>query len=153
MKDVRMPIMDGLEATRRIRKYEETCHRASINDIAPTQQGATAATSAPTDGGHRRRRRIPIIAVRCTHSWTFSILSITLTLCLSLPFHFTSISFLIARFFLIFVQISLQMTADALADNIQECAKHGMDNFIAKPVNLAELEKLLLHYVPIDNEI
>ncbi|KAG0562755.1 hypothetical protein KC19_9G168700 [Ceratodon purpureus] len=42
----------------------------------------------------------------------------------------------------------IAMTADALTDNIEECAKHGMDNFIAKPVNLEKLEELLIQYVP-----
>ena len=45
-------------------------------------------------------------------------------------------------------RITLQMTADALTDNIEECAKHGMDDFIAKPVNLERLEELLRHCVP-----
>lgn len=42
----------------------------------------------------------------------------------------------------------IAMTADALTDNIDECAKHGMDNFIAKPVNLEKLEELLIKHVP-----
>lgn len=55
---------------------------------------------------------------------------------------------------LIFFRIAWQMTADALTDNIQECAKNGMDNFIAKPVNIEKLEELLDEYVPsMDQEI
>lgn len=99
-----MPVMDGLEATRHIRMYEESCSSALINDTVRTHQGATAASGMSLQS----IRRIPIIA----------------------------------------------MTADALTDNIQECAKNGMDNFIAKPVNIEKLEELLDEYVPsMDQEI
>lgn len=70
-----MPIMDGIEATRHIRKYEETCHWAPINDIASTQHGATVPTNASSDGGHRRRKiPVPIIAVRWL--WHVCVLSL-----------------------------------------------------------------------------
>lgn len=104
LMDVHMPVMDGLEATRHIRMYEESCSSALINDTVRTHQGATAASGMSLQS----IRRIPIIA----------------------------------------------MTADALTDNIQECAKNGMDNFIAKPVNIEKLEELLDEYVPsMDQEI
>lgn len=70
-----MPIMDGIEATRHIRKYEEMCHWAPINDIASSQHGATAATNASSERGHRRRKiPVPIIAVRWL--WHVCVLSL-----------------------------------------------------------------------------
>lgn len=54
-----MPVMDGLEATRHIRMYEESCSSALINDTVRTHQGATAASGMSLQS----IRRIPIIAV------------------------------------------------------------------------------------------
>jgi hypothetical protein len=89
----------------------------------------------------RRKRRIPIIAVRWL--WLISILCINLSRLGS-----AHSSFQTTTSWLIVFRITLQMTADALTDNIDECAKHGMDNFIAKPVNLEKLEELLIKHVP-----
>jgi CheY-like chemotaxis protein/two-component sensor histidine kinase len=74
LMDVRMPLLDGLEATRQIRAWERL-------------------------HGHPR---CPIIAV----------------------------------------------TANAFAEDQRECEAAGMDDFISKPVLMADLERALLHWLP-----
>lgn len=42
----------------------------------------------------------------------------------------------------------VQMTANALADNMMECYMHGMDSFVAKPVTFKKLEEVLKQFIP-----
>jgi hypothetical protein len=41
-----------------------------------------------------------------------------------------------------------QLTANALPDNVEECFRHGMDSFIAKPVTFLKLEQALKKFIP-----
>lgn len=41
-----------------------------------------------------------------------------------------------------------QLTANALPDNVEECFRHGMDSFIAKPVTFLKLEQALQKFIP-----
>jgi CheY-like chemotaxis protein len=52
---------------------------------------------------------------------------------------------LMSWFYLVLV---LQMTANALTDNMVECFTHGMDSFIAKPVTFTKLEQVLKQFIP-----
>ncbi|WP_291322613.1 PAS domain S-box protein [Desulfonatronospira sp.] len=91
LMDIHMPVMDGVEATRRIRAAEDRCRMSVIKD-------QRSKTGRRTSGvGDQTRDRIPIIA----------------------------------------------LTAYAMQGDRERFLEAGMDDYLAKPVQLEDMEKAL----------
>ncbi|TAJ25951.1 MAG: response regulator [Nitrospirae bacterium] len=95
LMDCHMPVMDGWEATREIRKREASPAREASDEIRGTRY-------ASRDTNDVAPRRVPIIA----------------------------------------------MTANAMPRDRDKCLAAGMDDYLAKPVKTAELERTLQRWIP-----
>ncbi|KAJ7566520.1 hypothetical protein O6H91_02G106900 [Diphasiastrum complanatum] len=104
LMDICMPVMDGLEATRLIRKYEdETLHSLSQQDNGSAEPLHNVPSSETAELSKKQsRQRTPIVAV----------------------------------------------TANALADDVEQCYAQGMDYFVAKPMTFEKLKQVFFQFVP-----
>ncbi|KAF3778143.1 Histidine kinase 5 [Nymphaea thermarum] len=126
LMDVCMPVMDGLQAARLIRSFEET---GKWDDTVVSIDGAKLpSSSVPSNGPNSttQRKRIPIIATRDLGGSPA-------------PNAYVNA--------LVFCWL-LQMTANALAESPAECLANGMDSFVSKPITFHKLKDCLDAFLP-----